>query len=169
MDGQITPEEHIAILRDLKFDGTNWFFTKIPLAKKFAEISLWQTLNCWGSIPSILGGQWIAPVFIKALQLKLVDQEDIHFRLGDDHMWQRLHDSKDADIQAGLEKIKNVKKLYVEKDDGPIHLLTKFRGVNPLVKTPDGLKHLTELDSDFSKKYEQAQNKVKQGWRVTLT
>ncbi len=168
-DDQITPVDHIAILRDLQFDGQKWYFTNPDVAKKFAVISLWQTLNCWGSVQSMLTGQWVGDVLLRAFDLKLVNLEDVHFRLGDDDLWKRLHQSSDADIQKGLQKIMAVNRIYRLDEKGPVHLRGKFRGIDPLVKTEGRFKRLTEIDPEFAKLYFETKKAAEQGWHVFLT
>ncbi len=157
------------MLKNLKFENENFFFTNIQIAKKFASISLYCTQNYWTDPASILTYQWLAKTLKRAVEIKLITYDDIHFST-DDIVWNKLKTSNDQEILDTLEKIIHYKDRF-ETGDAQNYdqiLYGKFRGINPFVKVNNKLERLTKLDSEFAKEFDKVKNIVQTGHYVIL-
>lgn len=166
-DGIYTEQERSFILDSLQFDGENWFFDNIKAAKMFAVIPLWQTIYRWGSPLSAITGNWVGEALKRALEIGLITEDDIYFNLNDDQMWQRLKSSSDPLIKERIYQVEHSNEFFVidpKKPDVRGH--GKFSRVDPWVKTQEGLKRLTKLDSDFSNKFYAVKSLMAEGWSI---
>lgn len=172
MDNLLSREDIEIIRQDLHFDGHDWYFEHAQIAKKFALISLHQTVYMWGSPNGILVNNWTCQALKRALDIGLIEKEDIFYKLTDDQMWQKLNECKDSEIVAAMYKIMHCDLLFSwpkgDENKATINLKAKFRGVDPLVKTNDGLVLLSNLDSEFKKNYELVKNSMQKGWNIVL-
>ncbi len=163
----VTTNDIENILNNLIFKNEKWFFTNIKIAKKFAEIPLYMTENEWASPFNIFSYAKLAKALKKAIELKIINNDDIHFST-DDIIWNRLKNSNNTEILQNLDKVLNPEK-YIKLSDKNNHdklLYGKFRGIDPLVKTNDGLSRLTKLDTEFAKKYKNIKNLIHAGWYI---
>ena len=155
------------ILNNLIFKNEKWFFTDIEIAKKFAKIPLYMTEKEWASPFNIFSYAKLAKALKKAIELKIINNDDIHFST-DDIIWNKLKHLNNTEILQNLDKVINPEK-YIKLSDKNNHdklLYGKFRGIDPLVKTNDGLSKLTELDTEFAKKYQNIKSLIHSGWYV---
>jgi hypothetical protein len=150
----------------LRFDGQDWYFDSAEIARKFAEVPLYQTTHRWGGPENYCICRWTSNALERAMTLGLITKEDILFNITDDKMWERLISADDEVIQQNLKKILNIKKEMVvaDADNYDQHVKSKFSGVDPLVKTSAGLKPLTEIDAEFKAKYLKTKTIMEKGW-----
>ncbi|MBA3954254.1 HD domain-containing protein [Candidatus Dependentiae bacterium] len=167
--GLITKPEIKTLLDAVKFDNNTWYFTDTVQAKKFALISLYLTEHTWGSPTALLIDTWAAEAIRRALELGIINRDEFHHST-DDAVWQKLTQSQDSIIQNLLTKLRNYKTEFVLNDKKyDVVLKAKFRGVNPWVKTTNGLTRLTELDADFKKQFDQLRDLMAKGWHIKFT
>ncbi|SCC90872.1 Uncharacterized protein SCG7109_AZ_00080 [Chlamydiales bacterium SCGC AG-110-M15] len=172
--GSITEREMLAIVNDLQFDGENWTMSRIDLANKLSQFSMHMTLTCWSSAANYLSNMWLRDIVERAFSDHLLNREDIAFGT-DKEVWSRLVSSPDPYIQRRVNMILNADKMfsYVE-EDSPQHLAgtnvpIKFRGINPLIRTNDGLVSLTEVDKAFNNEYHRVKSRSTDGWSITFS
>ena len=168
--GLINKDEFNEILQHLKLENNTWFFTSPEIAKKFASIPLYMTQYQWGSACNLAIHQITAELLKVAIDKKIVTLEEIHFST-DDVIWNRMVNTDDPEIQNFIDKIMNYDKYFKpsENDDYDIILYGKFRGIDPLVKTENGYKKLTEIDPSFKETYENVKDIMTQGWPLCRT
>lgn len=168
-EGLITEQEAYSIVDSLIFENSVWFFVNQDLAKKFARISLWKTEFAWGSAEDTLVATWTGEMLKRALEIKLLKLTDVLCGT-DDVVWQALTENKDEVIQKYMHKCMHQRELfYIDATCPDCVLYTKFRGIDPLVKTEQGLKHLSEIDEEFKAEFESLKQKIAQGWSVKFT
>ncbi len=172
MDNLLSQEDLDEVRRDLHFDGHDWYFDRAHIAKKFALISLHQTVYLWGSPHNILIAQWTCDALKRALDIGLITQEDICYTMTDEQMWSRLTTCNDAEIVAAMDALLDCNRLFSWSSDDEqgiaITLKAKCRGVDPLVNTAQGLQPLSAIDADFKKNYELVKKNMRKGWHVLL-
>lgn len=172
LDDLLSRDEVKKIEADLHFDGVNWYFNHKKWAKKFALVSLHQTIYNWGSPHTLIANDWICRALKRAIAIGLIEKEDIFYRLTDDQLWQRLIQSNDEQIVIAMDKVSKSNQLFCWRDpyrDQIIILLkAKFRGVDPLVKHGNKLVRLSLIDQAFAAQYTAIKNRVDAGWPVVL-
>lgn len=168
---KISQEEFNAIRDDLHFENGRWFFTNAALAKKFASLSLDFTQSLWGAPWNDVFNHYIVEMLQEGLKTGLISQEQIHFGT-DKQVIDLLRQSNSPYIQKRLKACAEVHKTFkvVQDDTTPYDKLfkTKFRGVDPLVKTKEGFQPLTAIDAAFKHEYAAVQAWTKRGTKVVF-
>jgi len=161
LTGMLTREEVLAMLNDIQYENGNWFFNTPKTALNFARVSLYNTENVWGSPVSHLSNTWFAKTLDYAIKNNILTFNDMHFSV-DDIVWDKLQGCDDEFVQINLNKILAVDGLFdlVSEKEADISFPTKFRGIDPLVKTNDGFKRLTDLDKKFKAEYLSVKKRV---------
>jgi HD superfamily phosphohydrolase len=171
MDNLLSPEAVQRIHDRLHFDGDNWYFDDVQTARDFALIPLHQTIYMWGGPSTILVDNWTCSALRRALAIGLINNEDISFNMSDDELWEKLKTSSDSEIISLVRKILHGNLLFSfnsEKENNSTVIKAKFRGVDPLIKTCEGLFLLSELDPEFKRDYEAIRNHMQKGWHIVL-
>ena len=154
------------ILQDLIFENDQWIFTSIKSAKKFAVVPLNLTQNVWGSADGVITYEWMAHALQRAVEIHLITLDEVKYST-DEVVWQKLMNSDDAELKIIMDKLNNYKKHFmISEHDYDRLAKAKFRGINPLVKTDDQIKRLTELDQDFNKEFNAVKMTMQKGWPV---
>jgi hypothetical protein len=150
----LTKEEIQTILKDLSFENGRWFFSTPSIAKKFASLSLYFTENFWGSDWNSVIYKLSAGAIQRALNLKLITFEDIHFST-DKVILEKLFNHPDEALQAHLRKCFDYVKQFSlgTRSHHNYSIFPKFRGINPWVKIDNQFYRLTSLDLDFALEY----------------
>lgn len=160
----ITKEDISRILNDLCFENSRWFFKTPSIAKQFALLSLHFTEQFWGSDWNNVIYKLAAVAFQRALNLKIIDFDDLHFST-DTIILSKLRTTDDPMICSCLQKCANYT-LYFTRGTENNHnylALPKFRGINPWVKIGDGFFRLTSLDLEFALEYQRVKAVMQRG------
>lgn len=167
--GFITYEEAKAIFKDLQFVDHKWVSTKPHLMKKLASFSLFMTQTCWGGPHNYLTSRWLADAIIRAIELKALSYKDLHFGT-DQKVWDILSNHKDPFIQEKMNKVLKAQKYFTlaDYDEADYIVQSKFRGIDPLIKTGNRCLRLTDKDPKLSQEYHKVKQKVQTGWPVSL-
>lgn len=167
--GQVIEQYQIPfILNSVRFEQGNWYFTDIKAAQLIAYASTYLNEHHFGAAWNIAIYHWAARAIKHAFKKGIVTKDEIHFSQ-DDNIWRKLHTHGDEYIHQMLEKIKNCPEDYhISKDVHDMHVLPKFRGVNPLVMHKGKLHALTELDSKYAQEYERVQRVMQEGRYLKL-
>lgn len=155
------------ILDNLKFENGRWFFLDADVAKKLAEVSLYNTLNTWGGPVNHVTYTWGSDALHRAMEIELLTLDDIHFST-DDVVWDKLNQSSDPVIKQNINKIMHYKDFFkvVSTNQADDVARTKHRGLDPWVKTADGFKRLTELDQGYKHEFDQTKLQASRGWGI---
>jgi len=155
LTNMLTHDDINTILEHLRYSDGDWFFTNTESAKKLALVSLFNTEHVWSSPASDFIYNLTAHALRRALEIKLLTIEDIHFST-DPIVWDKLWISNDATIANCMQKIVNYEQNPQLYDTASL-LVGKFRGLDPLVQKNDQLVKLTHIDAEYCKEY----NRVK--------
>jgi len=151
-------------LAHLHFENGLWFFDNLAAARAYADLPLEFTRDRWASVCAMYTYTMAAKMLRRAVEIKLIDYDTIHFGTDDD-VWQKMQASRDQQIQDYLDKICHYSHAYrlSGANDYNMHLKTKFRGVDPLVTTLQGLQRLSKLDPEFERAFMALKAQVQQG------
>jgi uncharacterized protein len=168
LEGVFNESKIEEILKDLSFEKGKWFFRSVPLATEFSQISLHQTLHNWSSPQNILIGSWASEALKIIWNQKAISLPDIEYNFSDEAMWQKLIQYPDPMVQKLAHKIQTVKTQFKVIQGASYHAILKgkFRGINPWVKTAEGLKRLTILNPDYDKAFQKAKQQMAEGWKI---
>lgn len=152
------------LLSHLYFKDDIWFFDNLDAARVYAMLPLEFTKERWASVCGMYTYTMAARMLRRAIEIKLIDYDTIHFGTDDD-VWKKLKASRDTVIQDFIDKICHYPNAYRLGgiNDYNMHLKTKFRGVDPFVVTVHGLQKLSKLDSDFAKEFTTLKALVQEG------
>jgi HD superfamily phosphohydrolase len=141
------------ILDNIRYGNGHWFFVNEESAKKLAMVSLFNTEHVWSSTAAYFITKWTAQALERALEIKLLTHNDIHFST-DPLVWNKLWISNDPVIIGCLDNIVNYKTAISMNAHKKEPIKVKFRGLDPLVQINDQLKRLTSIDSEYNQEYE---------------
>lgn len=169
LTNMLTQAEVDAIVQDIAYDFGRWYFKNRELAKKFAAVALYNTKHVWGGPEIYFIDRATAGALRRALDIKLLTERDIHFSV-DSAVWATLLASQDTIIQEHLYSILNYKQIITTcpGNQGGTFVQTKFRGVDPFVRTVCCFVRLTDLDQEYRGQYEATKKEVQAGWSVII-
>lgn len=167
--GRISYEEALLLIDHIAYVEGEWISSNIPLMKTLVDFSLDMTENCWGGVDNYLSSKWLAESLLRAIDLKILSYEDIHFG-SDEKIWATLLASDDAIIQELFIKIRDTKNHYklVPENEGDIVIRSKFRGINPWVILEGKKVRLLDTDPLLKMKFTEVKERVHKGWAVQL-
>lgn len=162
----ITFEQAQEIIDAVRCENGIWYFTDVEQASLFSQLPIAMMVNIFSSPENFLTGRWLGEAMRKAAKLKLFVADDIRFGT-DDEIWDCLCNSGDNEIKSFTEKILHCKDYYrLNEKDYDIVFHGKCRAVDPLVKTVDGFKRLSELSEEYNKEFAYAKARMDYGWYV---
>lgn len=163
----ITTDDITYLLSHLKTRDNQWYFDDARAARLFAECALALTKNEFASASGLLTYKWAAQALHRACDINLIDRHEIHFSIDQD-VWIKLSNSQDEQIKGHMHNLKNFDKIIClsSPDDYDVHMIGKFRGINPFVLCENSLKRLTECDAEFKNAFEKIQEIIAQGWYI---
>ena len=163
----ISQEDIIYLLKHLKTKNNQWYFDDLHAARLFGECALSLTKNEFASASGLLTYKWAAQALHRACEINLIDKHEIHFSI-DQLIWQKLCSCEDVHIKQHMHNLKNFASIISLSTihDYDIHMIGKFRGINPLVLHNNELKRLTEWDTEFKQEFEKVEQTIAQGWYI---
>lgn len=165
-EGVLSEQEVLQINASLRYENKKWFFTDPAMAKKFASISLHESLDHWGGKTAIYINYKSSELFKAAIDEKIISLDDLLYEKSDNQIWQLL-------LLSSNEKIKNLFKELVSHEsvlnNAPAECaeryFAKFRGVDPWVLiSNNNFKRLSTVDAQFKADYDATQEEVKKGY-----
>lgn len=168
IEGLITPEEVGQIVNHTRFENDQWYFIDQWSARILADTSLLLTEHHFGAAWNYIINQGMANILDYALDKKYITWHEFQFGT-DEVIWKKMHEISDSVLQEKLFHLKHYKNTYTlleHADTADVVIKPKFRGINPLVLTPQGLQRLTDIDADYKQAYERVQNLMKSGWPI---
>ncbi len=164
---KITLDQAKKIIQSLRFVDGKWFFTDFVVARNFAELSLYFTPNFWSSKFNFTVMFHFAEAIRIAIRKGCLNICDIY--LTDIELLKKLEKCMDEEVQIMLTQSKNPEKKIVKRGYcyKKFPIITKFRGINPLVLDEYGeIKRLTELDVMFKNYYDQTKELCKKNLEI---
>lgn len=165
--GFLTKKEMMKIFYDLKFDGKYWSLSDVHLAEKLATFSLHMTEFSWNSIENYLGNKWLSEAISEAISLQELPLSAVSFG-GDKRIWEALQASRNPLIRDRMMRIQNVYKFFSvsSEEQANLHIPMEFEGINPALRTENGLRPLSKLRKSFASNYLHIRSLAKRGWNV---
>lgn len=155
LEKMLTDQDVQAIVSDVHFTDGHWYFDTPALARKLADVSLFHTQHVWGGPSAYFIDKLLSVALQQALNKGLLCTNEIHFG-NDQEVWRKLISSNDVMIQKYLKLSLNVPQILStqEQNGKSVTVKTKFRGIDPLIKSGNNFKRLSEIDCQFKKEYE---------------
>lgn len=152
--GVISQEEIEEILQDLRYENGTWYFQSRTQARRFADLPLHFNVTLWGESGNLILYHWTSQALRRAMDIGEISMEQIHFST-DRVVLDKLMASNDAVIKSYMQRCSSFQDYYVETspEEADVYIPIKFRGIDPLVKTEQGLGRLTDLDPEFAKQW----------------
>lgn len=162
--GRITEADCTEILHDLSYEKGDWFFKTPSTAKKFATLPMYFSEHFWFAAWNRLIMEWASVAIRKALDLGAITLNEF-LTSTDAPLFEKISNLRDAQIQQYLGFCYRVKELYevCPAENANHHVKTKFRGIDPYIKTQRGFKRLTSLDKEFAEKYNATKSRLAHG------
>tara|TARA_R110002095_G_scaffold215095_1_gene208490 strand:- start:1960 stop:3111 length:1152 start_codon:yes stop_codon:yes gene_type:complete len=150
----LTLKEIRQIMDDLRFEEGKWFFITEKSAAKLGNLSLYFTKRYWGAPQNYVVNRWVAAAMKRAVGLGILSVKEIRFGV-DKAVLQKLMQAKDKIIHGLLVQGRQPFRFYsvVKGEDFDEIYKPEFRGLNPLVKREGNYIRLTQLDLDYSKRF----------------
>ncbi len=169
IDGLFSEQDIRNIVQHVHFADGIWYFDDLALAKKYAMASVQLPEKRWGASWHAFVYNCMAKALVKAIKINLISFDEIRFST-DDVLWNKIHSSTDPDIKLQLARLKKWQTAFkvVSKDQADSHIIGKFTGQDPWVKTQTGLKRTSSLDSDFAAYYQKVCALQKEGYWIQL-
>lgn len=166
----LTRTEFQKIQQSLKYKSGKWTLDSLECAQKLGSCSLIMTETLWSSAWEALSYRLTAEALRHSFTLGLVTLDEFHFST-DISVWEKLKNSSDPYIKERMDKIENIHASFSLTDHGNEDLLLslKFRGVDPLVTTPEGTFPLTHLDTAYRHEYQRVKGEIDRGWAIKLS
>ena len=163
IEDMLNEQEIKEILAALHYKDGQWYLDDITQAYKLSSVSIKLCQDIFAAPWNIGAYEHATTALLQAVKTGLITMHDIHYGT-DETMFQLLNTSNDPIIRTALDKALRSKTLYerADKENYDVTYIGKFRGIDPLVQTADGLKRLTELDADFKTMFDAARALVQQ-------
>jgi hypothetical protein len=170
IDGVFSKEDLALLKSHLFFDGEDWYFDDVNAAKMLGESALHQTITRWGGGQAYFIGTWTSEMLAEALKNRIVTISDIEFDKTDDYVWHLLETSKNPYIHKRMKMCKNFKTVLEEVQGSHFDkvVLTKFRGIDPLVLIDGKKRHLTEINEDYKNKFQDTKKRIENGFKMKV-
>lgn len=152
------------ILAVLHFENSQWYFTDLIQAKKFAKLSTYYTRNFWGGHKNAATYSITGSMLKYAIKNHIVTSQEFH--TGTDLLViNKLRDSNDAIIQSMFKILNKIEEHYivVSKNDFDVHFQVKMRGIDPLVLSNNNLKRLSKICVNFKQELQITSELAKHG------
>jgi hypothetical protein len=149
----------------LHFEFGLWFFDDVLSARTFGYTSLYLTKHLFASSHNWVLNTLMGAMLRRALDINLISFDDIHFGT-DELIWDRLSGSSDTCIKRLMSIAFTSTSSFIQVEQSMGHdvcIYQKFRGIDPFVKTDEGLFRLTELDQEFAQDYTILKKKLEKG------
>jgi len=150
LEGWLTKKELKNIVEHIRYCDCEWCFDDVNVARKFGYVSINLSRDIWCSAWNGFVCKRTAHLLKHAFDLQLFTHDDFVFSV-DEHLWDILNNSSNPLVVELLQKIKEYKTSYIlgSKNEHDLYIRGKFRGVDPLIVTEQGLTALSVLDSEF--------------------
>lgn len=170
MMNKLTEKDVQEILDDLHFDGTHWFFYKPDLAKKLASLSLFCIKELWGPAWNVRINVHFAEVIKRCFALGVLTPDDLF--LTDQYIIEKIkayqQEKQDPLIRLYWEQCEKIDEDLPGVQYKGIYIQPKFRGVDPLIKTKEGLVRLTTVDPDYKREFIETKEWCQKGFDVKI-
>lgn len=149
--------DDIVILKNEKWEKELGFQTK-SFAVEFARLSIANDSNCFSSFESHISMSFLSEILRLSLEEKIVSFSDL-YSIGEQDFIEKILTSKNQKLLQMWKFFTNMKEYKLFKKEPKtskyyVYSKTKKRYIDPLVQTIDGVKRVSQIDSDFKKTIE---------------
>lgn len=165
---RLSRDEAKEILKHVRFDQNLWYFTDIDAAISFARLPLDFNKTIWGVAWNMVLYDYFSMVLKKAIDIHLITLDEFQHGI-DGKIMEKLRQSEDDEIKAGVKLCENVKFSFNTVENGtPFdkEYFPKFRGIDPLIMSGGELLRLTQVSTEFSEEYEDVKRWCARGFKV---
>lgn len=168
--GFLTYAECQELLDTVRFDQGEWVSDRIDLMKKLTRFSLYMTRNCWGGPTNHLQSRLLADAILRAQEIGVFGDDMIHFGT-DEQVWTILKNHDDPLIKERMYYVRNPEEVYATATvcTADTTVKSKFRGIDPLIQTSEGLQTLCSLCPVLDTEYQEVKELVESGWAIKFT
>lgn len=168
LEGIININDINTILNDLKFKNGIWYFTDPKVAKLFANVTAYLTVNKWTSPDTMAIDLLSAETLKLALEVNLLSMDDIYYGY-DSKIWSKLLLSKNHMVKNHVNKLLNFKNFYkLDSNNFDFFIKLKCRVVDPFVKLNYKFFRLSQIDKDFNLELNEIRSKLSKGLAIKL-
>lgn len=168
-DELITTAEAEMIIDALHFQDGIWYFNNLIAAQLLAQQSLTMTKNIWGSAENFVSGTLLADALREAAHLGIITTDDVHFST-DIAIWDKLMTCNNLYIAQTIFEIEHCHDFFVLDKKKYTHCFArKFRGLDPLVQTENGLRHVSQLSIEYAHTYHALQEECSKPLYIRIT
>lgn len=167
-EGVFTQQDINSILQHLSFNHDSWIFDAIEPALQVGYASLYLTENIFCNKENFIQYELAAQALVRALNIQLITLDDIHFGT-DSEIWHRLNSSHDKFINQLLDSLIHASSYYYKTQKTMLHsshACGKFRGVDPMVKTDNGLIPVSKLNKEYKGHFVHLRYATKHGYYI---
>ncbi len=167
--GFITYEEALRIFHEIQFVDGAWISNEYELLKKLVRYSIFMSQDCWGSGTEYILSMWLAAAIIRGIDIGIFTIEDVRFGI-DQEIWDRLLVLNDPLIQKNMHMIMNYSDYHclVSAEEADLVIISKFRGIDPLVIVDGKRVRLTTTDPILAEDFYTAKDRMAKGWAIKL-
>jgi len=148
---EFTKKEIEEILDNFAIIKNQWVFKSKRIAKKFAR--KYQKMNnlYWSSIKAALMFGTVSEVIKYAIVRNYLNKKDIFTT--DKEVLRKLEKlrKKDKKLNSLLERVEGKTKYQLNKRNYDLHVFTKSRAIDPLIKINNQIKKFSEIDTKQQK------------------
>lgn len=169
-EGLFSKEDVLKINRSLNYAYGTWFFDDLAQAKKFAEVSVRESVASWGGKLAIFINYKSTELLRVALKEQVISLKDLLYAKSDNEIWQLLHESKNIEISHLIRELQDHERIIrLGPSTCSKRFFAKFRGVDPLVRlSSNELERLSKLDIEFRSLFDLTKNEVESGYCLPL-
>jgi len=148
---EFSKKEIEKILNDFEVINNGWVFKTLKIGKKFAKKFRRMNNLYWSGIRAALMFGTVAEATKYGLKKKYLKEKDIFST--DNAVLRKLNRFSKKDCQLNLLFKRMQKKISwkINKKDYDLHVFTKSRAIDPLIKINDEIKRLSEIDKNWTK------------------
>jgi hypothetical protein len=170
IDYLLSKEDIAEIVDNVTYDNDQWVFNDAHVARKFAQVTVDLSEKRWCAAWECFVSEETAQLLKRSLELGIITRNDLAFAV-DAYAWSVINASDDSLVKTGLRRIKEYQSSFKigQLEDHDLYVRGKFRGVNPMVRTPTGLVLLSAIDPEFKCLYDQTKKVLDQGWYLKYT
>ena len=137
------------ILDNLTVKDNNWVFENLEFAKKYAELFLKLNAKYYASIQSAVMFRTVGDYLRYALQKNYIEQDDLYST--DKKVLSKIakFHKLDSHLKILFDRMNNKIGFKNDPDKYDVQVYCKSRVVDPLYKTGNEMKRISEIDKDW--------------------
>jgi len=147
--GELDDKDKNYLLDNLTAENNNWVFKDFESAKKYAELFLKLNTDYYSGLTSAIMFRTVGDCLRYALQKGYISEADLY--QNDKFVIDKIKSNLDKDERLSLlfSRMNNKSKAINNSNDYDASVFCKSRVVDPLFKSKDGLRRVSEVDFEW--------------------